>query len=1010
MEFRLFGEVAAVSNGGVFGLGSGRTAAVLSLLLLNPGRPMPVERLADELWGDEVPSGAVHAVRVYISRLRGALAEVGIDEPIIVAQGGGYLADVPRSAVDVLRFEAFASEASTAEDGEVVLALSEEALALWTGEPLADFQYEEFALRERRRLTEMRVNVIELWARAALDAGRSLEVAASLAPLVDEHPYRERLWSNLATALYREGRQTEALRSLERARSAHGDVGLNVGQPLVDLETSILRQDVVLRSPGNVEHNLPVPVDSFVGRTDHLTQIEKLLYNSRLVMLTGPGGSGKTRLAVESAWRLLSQFDAGVWLVDLATVSAAEAVPEVVAETLGLGHRRPRGPTIAVAKHLGDQAALLVLDNCEHVLESAAILAEVVLRRCPNVRILATSRETLRIAGETVLVVPSLSIPSSDAPEDELASYDAVSLFVDRTASAVSGFSLTPDTAPHVAEIVRHLDGIPLAIELAAVRVRTLPVDEMARRLDDVFAMLGVGTRTALPRHRTLEAALDWSVRLLDEREQTLFRWLGVFRSDFGLQAAAKVADDNDVEAVLAGLMEKSVLVGVSDDEQRYRFLEPVRQFSTARLEEAGELEEVERRRDDFYSALAAEAGSGMRRHDDPLWQQRIRRERPNLIASVDSLLRKGNVAAAAEMTAAMALYWRQFGLYQEGRRLIDAVLTTETPIPRQARSQLLLSGTFLAADQGDYAAAETFAAAGTALADDEGSKLDRGRIFNSLGSLHAQRGDMRRARDWLTKAIEFIASSQPAEAVPPTINLAAVSVWAGETAEAERLANEVELLAATEWPGIPMDHFPVVIRGMASRMRGDLGRAALLLEEAVDGFAESGGEFHVALSRVERAIVAFEQDDLEEARRLSNLILDPPDPGTSSLFSRIRARLLVARLAAAEGSPDQARSELLGALDEAEETTTVGGIAEAADIAGYLALAKHEAASAVQLLNAGTSLRRDIDLARDAWEKRRYDNALARTGQTAPHPVTNVDPAEIAGLIRQFSPATRNL
>lgn len=1003
MEFRLFGEVTAVEGEREVPLGHGRPAAVLSLLLLEPGRLHPVDRLVEELWGQAPSPGSAHAIRVYVSRLRASLSRAGLDESLVVSRAGGYLADLPASAVDLCRFRDLVRRArSTQEHGEA-LELSETALALWTAEPLSGFAYDDFAVREVERLREMRLDATEIWAGAALGLGRPSDVAAMLADLVEEHPYRERLWALLATARYQEERQTEALETLAAARSALAEAGLEPAPRLTALETAILRHDRSLAVRPAVEDNLPAPVDRFVGRDDEMAEIELRIQRSRLVTLTGPGGCGKTRLAVESARRLLARFGGRVWLVDLAPVSSAAAVAEAAADAVGLGRWSHDAPGVAIRELLGAQPALLVVDNCEHVIEPSAALVRELLQHCPGVRVLATTREPLRIPGEDVFVTPSLPVPDAQGPVDRSLTADAMTLFVDRTRRAAPGFVLTTEIIPHVAQIVRRLDGIPLAIELAAVRVRTLPVQELARRLDDVFGVLGVGSRTALPRHRTLEAAVSWSNDLLDDAEQELFRRLGVFRSSFGAEAAAAVSVEGSVETaeqLLAGLVEKSMVVAVSDDEPRYRLLEPIRQFSMRRLRDAGMVAEVEARRDDHYVAFAEDAVAGDRRHEDPRWQQRVRRERPNLEASIRSLLARGRGEEAAGMAAALTDYWRQLGWYEEGQRLIGTILASGVPITDRTRRHLTLGGVWLAVHQGRYAVAESLANDALALARAEDSAIDQAHVFNALGSLHAERGDMRRARRWLSRAIEITATDEPGAAVPPTINLAAVSAWAADTAGADQLLTEARRLSATGLPG-RLDAMFALVAGVCARMSGDLASAVPLLDEAIAGLAERGPEFHLAYGQFERALVAFEGGDLDGATRRCHALMARSAVADAPLLPRIRTQLLAARLAAARGLVDRARADLLAALDEARETGTVGGIAEAADAAGHLLHATTDRRYAPRLCGWSSSLRRELALARDPWEERQLSEVMSQADTTGPDLPPFADPDDLAELVR---------
>jgi predicted ATPase/DNA-binding SARP family transcriptional activator len=1000
MQFRLFGEVAAIGSHGEVDLGNGRSAAVLSMLLLEAGRVIAVERLVEELWGEESTEGSIHAVRVYVSRLRSMLSEAGIRDSFVVARSGGYMADVPRSAVDVLKFEDLVTGASSATGNVRSVSDLERALGLWTENPLAGFPYDEFAVRERHRFTELRLDATELWAELALEVDRSQDVVEFLTPVLQEHRFRERLWASLAIALYRRQRQTEAVRAIQTARSALSEVGLEVGPELADLESRILIHDRALRHQPDPPHNLPSPVDTFIGRDQELSTIDKTLNGSRLVTLVGAGGSGKTRLAVEAAWHLLDSYDRRAWLVDLAVVDSPEAVAETAVESLSIGPWSGKSPVVSVAAAIGDRRALLVLDNCDHLIDAAASFIEQLLRRCRELQVLATSREPLRIAGETVLKVPSLPVPPYADPDAELDDFEAAALFLDRAQRAKPDFDLTPTKRASIVEIVRMLDGIPLAIEMAAVRARSTPLPVIADQLDDMFASIGVGSRTALPRHQTLEAALDWSFDLLDEDEKSLFVQLGVVRAWFGVETAAAVAGTEDTRSIgrlLVRLVEKSLIVSTGDSEARYRLLEPVRQYAAKRLLESDTASAVENRRNVFFSSLAMEAGEGERRFEDPQWRRRFGRERSNLLLTVESLLSRGEADRAAAMTEVIARYWLELGLYGEGKRLIRSVLEPRHRAGTPARLPLMVGGAWLAVHQGDYHATEEWALEAITLADREGSMDQKASALNALGSLAAERGNMRLAASRLLQAQQLISPDDLGIYAPVTVNLAAVYAWAGELSRADTLADELERLPVAPSFGMYVEG----LRGLTARMRGHLEDARNRLDKAIDELEKGGSEFHVALFRVERALVAFEEGDSQHASNLCAVVLNRADQGSTPLWPRMRAWVLSTRLAIAEGALDAARSILLGAIGEAETTGSVGVTAVAADAASQMALKADDRSGATRLLHAGSLLRSEIELARDAWESDEHAKTLSVLEGVDPQEDMPGNPPGLAELIK---------
>src|ERR671916_1683038 len=370
------------------------------------------------------------------------------------------------------------------------------------------------------------------------------------------------------------------------------------------------------RTPERPPNNLPLELSSFVGREKEIVEVERLLEHNRLVTLTGSGGCGKTRLALAVAGELVEGFEDGVWVVELAPLADPILVSQAVASVLGVREQPGRSPTEALADHLESKKVLLLLDNCEHLVEACATLAEALLRSCPELRVLATSREALGITGEVAWPVPSLSLPDLRRLSDieGLPRYESARLFVERATTAKPTFALTEQNATAVAQVCYRLDGIPLAIELAAARTKVLPVEEISGRLDDCFRLLAAGGRTAMPRHRTLHATMDWSHDLLPDEERALFRRLSVFAGGFTLEAAESVCAGEDLERgevleLLSHLVDKSL--GVAREvsgEARYRLLETVRQYAREKLSESDEAELLRERHAGFYLALAEEA------------------------------------------------------------------------------------------------------------------------------------------------------------------------------------------------------------------------------------------------------------------------------------------------------------------------------------------------------------------------------------------------------------------
>ncbi|MFE0155677.1 BTAD domain-containing putative transcriptional regulator [Nonomuraea sp. NPDC059007] len=658
-----------------------KVRALLAHLLIDPGKVVPADRLIDSLWSGALPANPAGALQTRVSQLRRIVGKESV-----VSGASGYRLQVEPGDVDTGRFQTLLSEARTGAP-EARAALLADALALWRGPALIDFADEEFARPEIARLEELRLTALEDHAETRLELGEHALLADELGDLVGRHPLRERLRASHMRALYRSGRQKEALDSYGALRARlDEDLGLEPGPELAGLHQAILRQDPSLDAPVREARrtNLPVALTDLVGRDDAVSAVVGLLGEARLVTLTGPGGVGKTRLAMETAGRLTSSEPDGVWLVELtaatsavsgassatsagsgvssatsagsgvssaASVAGATEVAEVVAAALGV---RDEGPDLAgrLAEALRGKRMLLVLDNCEHVTEPVARLAALLLRTAPELRILATSQEPLGVAGEQVWSVPTL------------AQKDAERLFAARVADAAPGVELDPDA---VAAICRRLDGIPLALELAATRVRALGVRELAARLDDRFRVLG-GSRNDVPaRQRTLRAMIDWSWELLGPAERLVLRRLAVHADGCTLEAAEAVCGDDALD-VLPRLVDRSLVV--VGDGPRYRLLESVAAYCQERLLEAGESEEMRLRHRDHYLALAERAEPYLRGPEQRKWLLRLDAEAANFRAALTA----DDSGSSERLVNALAWYWVLRGRLGEGRRWLAQI------------------------------------------------------------------------------------------------------------------------------------------------------------------------------------------------------------------------------------------------------------------------------------------------------------------------------------------------
>jgi predicted ATPase/DNA-binding SARP family transcriptional activator len=698
--------------GAVLDVGGARLRALLIRLALDAGRVVTTRQLVDGLWGDDQPAAAGNALQALVSRLRRALPAV-----VVESHPAGYRLVLDPDAVDAHRFArlAAAGHQRLATDPAAAAATLCEALALWRGPALADVADAEFARATIARLDEQRLAARQDRVEADLrrDAGPGL--VAELEELVAAYPLREPLVGQLMRALAAAGRPNDALAVYEQARTRLADeLGTDPSPELAALHLDLLRAEPPPPPGIATPTNLRAGITTFVGRGDEAARVGKLLDEARLTTLIGPGGAGKTRLAVEAARGLLDRAPDGVWLVELASITDPGEVAQAIVHALDVreqwlmaGRRGgPDGnlsPLVRLVAALSGKRVLLVLDNCEHLLDGAAAVADRLLGECPDLRVLATSREPLGITGETLWPVEPLALPPPDADADTAARYPAVRLLADRAAAVRSGFAVRPDNAAAVVRICRALDGMPLAIELAAARLRSMTAEQVAARLDDRFGLLTAGSRTALPRHRTLQAVVDWSWDLLDPAERALWRRFAVFQGGAGAEAAARVCGSGEVDPalapdLLAALVDKSLLVAAGEGEPRYRMLETIREYGLRRLDEAGERDALRRRHAAYFLELAEAAERRMRGHDQLEWLARLDEDRDNLHVALRGAVAARDAATAVRLAGVLGWYWWLRGQRLEGAELAAEAVTLADEAPAGVPAEAMgLAATTLA-------------------------------------------------------------------------------------------------------------------------------------------------------------------------------------------------------------------------------------------------------------------------------------------------------------------------
>jgi predicted ATPase/DNA-binding CsgD family transcriptional regulator len=630
----------------------------------------------------------------------------------------------------------------------------------------------------------------------------------------------------------------------------------------------------VLKHFDTSANNLPLQVDRFIGRQGEMAEVKALLASSRLLTLTGAGGSGKTRLALQVAIDLLKEFEQGVWWVELAALTDPLLVPQVVASALGVSEQSGRSLTDTLSNSLRSKKLLLVLDNCEHLVSACAQLAETLLHACPDLRMLATSREALNSAGETAWLVPSLRVPYTYhlPPIEELVKYEAVQLFIERAAAVLPSFRLTPENARPVVQICRRLDGIPLATELAAARVKVLSVEQLAARLDDSYRLLTGGRRTALPRQQTLRATMDWSYGLLSEKEQTLFRRLSVFRGGFTLEAAEAICAGEGIEKdeileLLSYLVDKSLaMVHERRHETRYRLLETIRQYGQDKLQERGEVVTVREGHRDWFLGLAEQAEPELLGSQQLAWFDRLEVEYDNLRAALSWSLDRGEAEIAARIGVAIWHFWLVRGYLSEGRRWLERALAGISG--RSAvRAQALHAAGVLARHQDNYARATILLEESLELRRALGDKEGTGYALYSLGMLAHNRGDYERATTFSEESLLLFREVGNKRGMALVLSGLGLTVLYQGDSERARARCEESLILFRELGDTRSTAGSLTNLGITVLQAGEDERAAALFEESLSlrqKLGDKGGSAHT-LTLLGR--VALDRHDLERAR-----------------------------------------------------------------------------------------------------------------------------------------------
>lgn len=881
MRVRFLGPLEVEAGGQVAEIGGANLRVLLIRLALDAGRVVTTESLSRALWPDGAPGDPAHALQSLVSRLRRALP----GEQVLRSAPGGYALDVPSEVVDATRFERLALEGRhSLRNGDVETAVRRlrEALGLWRGEALADVAGAPFAVPTAVRLNELRLAAVEdrVAADLELPAGDA-HLVAELEELTAAHPLRERLRLLLVRALHTAGRHAEALVAYEEYRQLLADqLGSDPGPDLQEAHLAVLRGTPVGPKLGGLDRgNLRAPLSSFVGRDEEQRRARQGLQRGRLVTLTGPGGAGKTRLATTVAAAAAAGFPGGVWLVDLAPITDPGGVGRAVALTLGLREQGLPGlaagpPDVMgrLAEALAGPAALIVLDNCEHLVGAAAAVAEELLGRCPPLRVMATSREPLGLPGEVLCPVPPLGLPVPGAAAAEAMASPAVRLFADRAAAVAPGFEVTDGNAAVVGEVCRRLDGLPLAIELAAARLRSLPLTELAARLGDRFGLLAAGSRTAPPRHQTLRAVVAWSWDLLDGEERSLAERLSVFPGTISPQSAQAVRGEGDAAGrpvldLLAALADKSLLQVVPGSASRYRMLETIREFGLARLAASGELAAARSGHAAFFLGLAEMAEPHLRGAGQLLWLARLTSEYGNLLAVLQLACGTGDADTAVRMAAPLGLLHTIQGNHGEAAQTLRLALD----VPGEAAPQARMAATAL------WAFSAVLSGGGA-------------RPEHVIAEMEAR----------VSTATQAVAAYPVCALAGPALALARDDAAAGLAAISLRLAHPDAWTRGMQW----------LMRALLEANHGDMDGMHRDLAAAADAFRRAGERWGLATSL---GFLGYTQNLLGEfGAAVESLGESVGLMGELGADGAVMQRVWLADALRKGGNPERARGELL--------------------------------------------------------------------------------------------------
>lgn len=943
--FRVLGTVTVSAGGDA--VVSPRLRRLLAALLVDAGNVVPVDRLADILWADAPPLNVDNAVQTLVSRLRSTLRAAGItgdDAEVVLTRSPGYVLSTPAGATDAGEFARLVDAARNAAPDHAV-GLLDQALALWRGPAYAEFAAEQFAMAEAGRLEELHAAARSDRAEALLALGRHDEAVTALEALTTDHALHERPHAQLMRALHHRGRTPDALAVFRRLRTRlDEELGLEPSAELQELHTRLLRRDATLDAPAppatQVDRprpahapatartgNLPAALSSLIGRDGTVTAVADLLATARVVTLTGPGGVGKTSLALAVARRVAPHHRDGAWVFELASITRADEVADLMTTTLDIPQQEVASPLERLIAILRPMQALLVLDNCEHLLEGTATVVTAAVQACPDITVLLTSREPLRTAGEHIWPVPALPVDAGEH-EGAVPRSPAVRLFVERARAASPSFTVTTDNAADIDELCRRLDGLPLAIELAAMRMPAMTVAEVLERLPTRLLLLRGGSPLVQQRHRTLRAVVDWSYDALHPDEQRLFETVAVFAGSFTAVAAEQVAQHAGLDATLAfdtlaRLVDKSLVIArTGAPATRYRLLETLRDYGLQRLEERGALAQAHAAHASHWVRFTEDMSARLFTRDQNAAVDAISREMAEL-RSAHAWALDHDIDAALRMMPALTRYAElrmPAELSTWAQRTLAAAERRGRKTPDVAAAHALIAA--VARVSGDLPAARRHVQAALQYDADEASfaRLHALYLLSDVSLFEGRLADVHAMAERISQAPA--SADERWAAVQMRLNQALAHAYAGDTDAALAVADAMRAAIDEHDPPV-LAAYPYYATGEAL-MEHDPVRAGHAIERALPLARDGRDRLMLGVTLVSAASLRLRLDDPQGALELFREVVAHWRPLGLRVLLWTSLRNVVALLSSLDATVDAA--VLLGVLTTRDTAAPIYG------------------------------------------------------------------------------------